>query len=94
MPIDTRAKRASVFGVGRPWMRNTEPDVTTPEAWRLSVGHAYSVAALSGLIDGITTRIILIGQSQERCELIGQSESQYEIIGQSEEQLVIDGTSG
>jgi hypothetical protein len=41
MAIDTKTKRASVFGVGRPWMRTKEPDATQPQPWRIATGWAY-----------------------------------------------------
>jgi len=42
MALDTAAKRSSVPGVGRPWMRGITPDATKPEAWRHSVGNTYA----------------------------------------------------
>jgi len=42
MALDTAAKRSSVPGVGRPWMRGITPDATKSEAWRHSVGNTYA----------------------------------------------------
>lgn len=42
MAIDTREKRASVPGVGRPWMRGKNPDGTKVAGWRAASGNAYS----------------------------------------------------
>ena len=41
MAIDTKEKRASVLGVGRPWMRDKFPVATLTEAWRIASGNAY-----------------------------------------------------
>ena len=41
MALDSKAKRAAVFGVGRPYIRTTEPDATKALAWRMSAGNAY-----------------------------------------------------
>lgn len=47
MAIDSKEKRAAVFGVGRPWMRDKLPVATPDEEWRLSSGNAYGGNALS-----------------------------------------------
>lgn len=40
--IDTRSKRASVLGVGRPWMRSKEPDAIKGTFWRAATGNVYN----------------------------------------------------
>ena len=47
MALDSRTKRASVLGVGRPWMRTKEPDATKGEDWRIASGNAYGGNALT-----------------------------------------------
>jgi hypothetical protein len=49
MSIDTREKRASVPGVGRPWMRDKLPG-TADAAWRRASGNAYSGNAIAGTL--------------------------------------------
>jgi len=44
MALDSKAKRAAVPGVGRPWMRSQYQDVTLGRAARASIGNAYPVA--------------------------------------------------
>ena len=46
--IDTRAKRAAVVGIARPWMRTHEPAANSAE-WRSSVGLTYYGLAQSEL---------------------------------------------
>ena len=41
MALDSKPKRASVPGVGRPWMRLHEIDVTLDQGWRQNSGLAY-----------------------------------------------------
>jgi len=41
MAIDTREKRMSVPGVGRPWMRSHHTE-TIDEQWRLGIGNIYN----------------------------------------------------
>ena len=43
MAIDTSQKRASVVGVGRPWIRSTYPNATQDILWRSSVGNIYAI---------------------------------------------------
>ncbi len=47
MALDSKEKRQAVFGIARPWMRNTFPIATPDEQWRMSVGNAYGGNALS-----------------------------------------------
>ncbi len=47
MAIDSKEKRASVLGVGRPWVRDKFPVATPDEEWRISSGNAYGGNALS-----------------------------------------------
>ena len=42
MALDTKEKRSSVFGVGRPWMRDKFPVATPDEQWRVGSGNAYN----------------------------------------------------
>ena len=42
MPMDTRTKRASALGVGRPWMRSKNPDAAKGQDWRLGTGSFYA----------------------------------------------------
>ena len=46
MAIDSRQKRQSAAGAGRPWAR-THDTSTVDEAWRLAAGNVYSGNALS-----------------------------------------------
>ncbi len=39
--INTREKRASVLGVGRPWMRNKEPSTDKDQEWRMATANTY-----------------------------------------------------
>jgi hypothetical protein len=48
MAIDSKEKRAAVFGVARPWWRDKFPVATPDEEWRISSGNAYGGNALSG----------------------------------------------
>ena len=41
MAIDTRAKRANVVGVGRPWLRHPHPSATKDFQWRAARGLTY-----------------------------------------------------
>ena len=50
MALDTKEKRAAVFGVGRPWMRDKFPVATPDEEWRIASGNAYGGNALSAPI--------------------------------------------
>ena len=47
MALDSKEKRAAVFGVGRPWWRDKFPVATPDEEWRMSSGNAYGGNALS-----------------------------------------------
>ncbi len=42
MAIDTAQKRASVVGVGRPWLRGIVPTAAKDEPWRHTVGNVYA----------------------------------------------------
>ena len=44
MALDSKAKRFSVPGVARPWMRSQYPDAAIGRAARASVGNVYPVA--------------------------------------------------
>jgi len=48
MALDSLTKRASVPGIGRPWYRTKNPDVTLPAAWRQASGNTYAGVTLSG----------------------------------------------
>lgn len=61
MALDTAAKRASVPGVGRPWMRGITPDATKPEAWRHSVGNTYAGFSFSAPVVGIPIVSVVAG---------------------------------
>ena len=52
MALDTKTKRWSAVGVGRPWMRSTFPTDIPTEGWRLSVGNAYAGNALTPAVAG------------------------------------------
>ena len=58
MAIDDKEKRASVIGVGRPWMRTKFPVATPDEEWRASSGNSYGGNALSPTL---TSNMHLIG---------------------------------
>jgi len=42
MAIDTAAKRMSIPGVGRPWMRGQRFDAALGVGWRQSAGNGYA----------------------------------------------------
>jgi len=46
MALDSAAKRSSVTGVGRPWLRSLTVDAAKGEPWRHSVGNAYAAYTL------------------------------------------------
>jgi hypothetical protein len=48
MALDSRAKRAAVLSVGRPWMRGINPDATAGAEWRSAVANTYPVKAFEG----------------------------------------------
>lgn len=48
MALDSRAKRAAVLSVGRPWMRGINPDVAAGAEWRSAVANTYPVKAFEG----------------------------------------------
>ena len=52
MALDSKEKRAAVFGVARPWMRDKLPIIGKDEGWRLASGNAYPVASLSPPVPG------------------------------------------
>ncbi len=60
MAIDTKEKRASVIGVGRPYLRDKFPIAAPDQEWRVSSGLAYGGNALASII---TT--IVVGLSSE-----------------------------
>jgi hypothetical protein len=60
MAIDSQQKRMAVVGVGRPWMRSTFPG-TINEAWRVSVGNAYSGNALTPGVGRIMSSLASYG---------------------------------
>ena len=47
MAMDTRTKRASALGVGRPWYRTKNPNAAKPESWRQATGNFYAGNALT-----------------------------------------------
>lgn len=47
MALDSKEKRASVIGVGRPWMRDKFPVATPDEQWRATSGLTYGGNALT-----------------------------------------------
>lgn len=50
MAIDSKEKRQAIFGIARPWQRNTFPVATPNEQWRMSVGNVYGGNALSPFV--------------------------------------------
>jgi hypothetical protein len=42
MAIDSAAKRSSIVGVGRPYLRGQTVDTAKGEPWRHSVGNTYA----------------------------------------------------
>jgi len=42
MAIDSAAKRSSIAGVGRPYLRSLTVDAAKGEPWRHSVGNTYA----------------------------------------------------
>ena len=61
MAIDTRSKRASVLGVGRPYMRGKNPDAAKDQAWRMATGNVYNGNALGAPPAGGTTNPFSMG---------------------------------
>ena len=59
MALDSKEKRAGVFGVARPWMRDLLPIATPDEEWRMNVGNAYGGNALSPPVAG-GNRLLLV----------------------------------
>ncbi len=51
MALDTREKRASVLGVGRPWYRTKLPGANDA-AWRAASGNAYAGVSISAAVPG------------------------------------------
>lgn len=49
MALDTRTKRASVIGVGRPYLRTKEPG-TIDVVWRASSGNATGINAITDVM--------------------------------------------
>lgn len=47
MAIDSKEKRAAIFGVARPYSRTKFPVATPDEEWRIASGNAYGGNALS-----------------------------------------------
>ncbi len=52
MAIDSKEKRASALGVGRPWVRDKFPIATPDEEWRASSANSYGGNALSPVAAG------------------------------------------
>ena len=52
MAIDSKEKRASVLGVGRPYVRDKFPVATPDEEWRASSANSYGGNALSPAAGG------------------------------------------
>jgi len=46
MALDSKAKRASIPGVGRPWYRTKQPAANSV-AWRIASGNAYGGNAIA-----------------------------------------------
>ena len=59
MAIDTKEKRASVIGVGRPYLRDKFPVASPTRRWRASTGLAYGsiLATAITTIVGIASEI-------------------------------------
>lgn len=53
MALDSKQKRMSVVGVGRPWLRSQLPHGKNL-AWRMSVGLTYAGNAISGPPSSVT----------------------------------------
>ena len=60
MAIDDKEKRASVIGVGRPWMRDKFPVATPDEEWRMSSGLTYGGNALGAAVSTLRKPIAVI----------------------------------
>ncbi len=50
MAIDTKEKRASIIGVGRPWIRDKFPVSGKDAEWRASSGNTYGGNAFSAAV--------------------------------------------
>ncbi len=48
MALDSRQKRMSVVGVGRPWLRTKMPSISNELAWRMASGLSYAGNAITG----------------------------------------------
>jgi len=64
MAIDSREKRTSAAGVGRPWMRATHTDAAKGAAWRQSVGLSYASGLLAVTVrpQGFLINVGRVGQ--------------------------------
>lgn len=51
MAIDTAAKRASVLGVARSWMRSKQPDAAKGDLWRMASGNVYAGNAIMAVTE-------------------------------------------
>lgn len=63
MAIDSAAKRASIPGVGRPWMRSISVDATKPAAWRQAVGNLYAGSPLAAAVAVVNSLVRSVSQS-------------------------------
>ena len=61
MALDNRDKRASAFGVGRPWNRTKEPDVTLTPFWRAASGNVTGMNAFTAPTGGGVNAMIGVG---------------------------------
>ncbi len=57
MAIDSKEKRASVIGVGRPYLRDKFPIATPDPQWRASSGLSYGAYIISVLVTTVVVGI-------------------------------------
>ncbi len=60
MAIDSKEKRASVIGVGRPYLRDKFPVATPDTEWRASSGLAYGAYIIATTI--VTVAVALVSE--------------------------------
>jgi len=62
MAIDSRAKRMSIPGVARPYMRAQDNDAAAGQAWRQSAGNIYAGISVEAP-GGFDEELLVIGSN-------------------------------
>lgn len=89
MAIDTLAKRAAAlrYGIGR----TRQPEGESSKFNRAAGLGLYAI--ITTVIDGITTRLTLIGTSKERYTIQATSQERLTVRGTSQERIDLEGSS-